>query len=132
MPSYGRKSKLRTIGELYIKFRILYRLLVRSSKLSVVSKLILHKQVLRPVLCMLSSFEAVPLIPIWQWFNAKKKELKCTVNAPCYVRNSNLYSDLGTEMFTDIIAKFANFHEKRLQNNIKCQESGFLKSEQYD
>jgi hypothetical protein len=38
------------------------------------------------------------------------------VNEPWYVRSSDLHRDLGIRTVTDIIAKFANCHEKRLQD----------------
>jgi hypothetical protein len=40
-----------------------------------------------------------------------------------YVPNSDLHRDLGTETVTDIIAKFAKSHEKRLQNHINIKAS---------
>jgi uncharacterized protein YeeX (DUF496 family) len=52
--------------------------------------------------------------------------LKSIVNAPCYVRNSDLHRDLGIETVTDIIAKFANSHEKKLQDHINIEASRLL------
>jgi hypothetical protein len=50
MPIYGGKSILRKKrDELNIKFRKMYWLLGRNSELSIHNKLILYKQVLRPV-----------------------------------------------------------------------------------
>jgi hypothetical protein len=46
----------------------------------------------------------------------QNKVLKCIVNAPWYVRNSDLHRDLEIETVTDIIAKFAKSREKRLLN----------------
>jgi hypothetical protein len=45
------------------------------------------------------------------------------INAPWYVRNRDLHRDLGIETVTDIIAKFANSHEKRLQDHINIEAS---------
>jgi uncharacterized protein YeeX (DUF496 family) len=56
----------------------------------------------------------------------QNKVLKCIVNAPWYVRNSDLHRDLGTETVTDIIAKFAKSHEKRLQDHINFEASRLL------
>jgi hypothetical protein len=55
----------------------------------------------------------------------QNKALKCIVNTPWYIRNSDHY-DLKTEMVTDIIAKFAKSHGKRLQNHINTQASRLL------
>jgi uncharacterized protein YeeX (DUF496 family) len=54
------------------------------------------------------------------------KVLKCIVNAPWYVRNSDLHRDLGIKTVTDIIAKFVNSHEKRLQDHINIKTSRLL------
>jgi uncharacterized protein YeeX (DUF496 family) len=56
----------------------------------------------------------------------QNKVLKCIVNAPWYVRNSELHRDLGIETVTDIIAKFAKSHEKRLQDHINIEASRLL------
>jgi uncharacterized protein YeeX (DUF496 family) len=56
----------------------------------------------------------------------QNKALKCIVNAPWYFRNSVLHRDLGIETVTDIIAKFAKSHEKRLQDHIDIEASRLL------
>jgi uncharacterized protein YeeX (DUF496 family) len=56
----------------------------------------------------------------------QNKVLKCIVNAPWYVRNSDLHRDLGIETVTDIIATFANCHEERLQDHINNEGSRLL------
>jgi hypothetical protein len=56
----------------------------------------------------------------------QNKVLKCIVNAPWYFRNSDLHRDLGIEIVTDIIAKFAKSHEKRLQGHINIEASRLL------
>jgi hypothetical protein len=65
---------------------------------------------------MLSSSVAAPVIQRYQ-----NKVLKSIVNAPWYVRNSDLHRDLGIEAVTDIIAKFAKSYEKRLQDHINIE-----------
>jgi hypothetical protein len=52
--------------------------------------------------------------------------LNCIDSALWYVRNSDLYGGLGFETVTDVIAKFANSHEKRLQDNINIEASRLL------
>jgi hypothetical protein len=77
-------------------------------------KLTLYKQVIRPVwsygiqLWGCASESNIQVIQRYQ-----NKVLKCIVNAPWYVRNSDLHRDLGIETVTDIITKFAKSHEKR-------------------
>jgi hypothetical protein len=113
--------------ELNIKFRKMYLLLGRNSELSVHNKLTLYKQVIRPVWSYgirlwgcASDFhnEAIQ--------RYQNKVLKCIVNAPWYVRNSDLHPDFGVETVTHIIANFASCPEKRLQNHINIEESRLL------
>jgi hypothetical protein len=63
-------------------------------------------------------FEEMLLINYLRYQN---KVLKCIVNAPWYIRNSDLHRDLGIETVTDIIARFAKSHEKRLQDHINIE-----------
>jgi uncharacterized protein YeeX (DUF496 family) len=56
----------------------------------------------------------------------QNKVLNCIVNAPWYVRNSDLNRDLGIETVTNIIAKFAKSHKKRLQDHINIEASRLL------
>jgi hypothetical protein len=51
--------------------------------------------------------------------------LKCIVNAPWYIRISD-HLDIGIETVTDIIAKFAKSHDKRLQDHINIEASRLL------
>jgi hypothetical protein len=127
MPSCGGKSILRKkLDEPNIKFRKMYWLLGRNSDLSVHNKLTLYKQVIRPVwsysiqLWGCASDSNIQAIKRYQ-----NKVLKCIVNAPWYVRNSDLHRDLGIETVTDI-AKFATSHEKRLQDHINIEVSRLL------
>jgi hypothetical protein len=60
----------------------------------------------------------------------QNKVLKCIVNAHWYFRNSDLHRDLGIETVTDMIAKFAKSHEKRLQDHINIEPSR-LQRKQY-
>jgi hypothetical protein len=106
--------------ELNIKFRKMYWLLGRNSELSIHSKLKLYKQVIRPVwsygiqLWGCASDSNIQMIQRYQ-----NKVLKCIVNAPWYVRNSDLHRDLGIETV-------AKSHEKRLQDHIKIEASRLL------
>jgi uncharacterized protein YeeX (DUF496 family) len=102
-------------------------LLGRNSELSVHNKLTLYKQVIRPVwsygiqLWGCASDSNSQVIQRYQ-----AQVLKCIVNAPWYVRNSDLHRDLGIETVKYIIAKFAKSHEKRLQDHINIEASTLL------
>jgi hypothetical protein len=82
--------------ELNIKLRKMYWLLGRNSELSVHNKLTLYKQVTCPVWSYVIHFGGcasdsnIEVISRYQ-----NKVLKCIVNAPWYVRNSDLHRDLG-------------------------------------
>jgi hypothetical protein len=77
-------------------------MLGRNSELSVHNKLILYKQVIRPVwsygiqLWGGTSESNIQVIQHYQ-----NKLLKCIVNAPWYVQNSGLHRDLGIKTVTD-------------------------------
>jgi hypothetical protein len=105
----------------------MYWLLGLNSELSVHNKLTLYKQVIRPVWSYGIQFwgcASESNIQVVQRY--QNKVLKCIVNAPWYVRNSDLRRDLGNETVTDIIAKFAKSHAKRLQDYINIETSRLL------
>jgi hypothetical protein len=52
--------------------------------------------------------------------------LKCIVQAPWYIRNSDLHRDLGIETVTDIVTRLASSDKKRLQNHVNSEVSRFL------
>jgi predicted glycosyltransferase len=84
-------------------------------------------QVIRPVWIygiQLWGFASDSYIQVIQ--RHQNKGLKCIVNAPCYVQNSDLHRDLGIETVTYIIAKFAKSHETRLQDHINIEASRLL------
>jgi flagellin-specific chaperone FliS len=113
--------------ELHMHFRKMYWLLGRNSKLPIYNKLILYKQVLRPVwsygiqLWGCAGDSNIQLIQCFQ-----NNVLKCIVQAPWYIRNSDLHRDLRIETVTDIITRLASSHKKRLRNHINSQVSGLL------
>jgi uncharacterized protein YeeX (DUF496 family) len=126
-PSYGGKSILsKKCDVLNIKFRKMYWLLGCNSELSIHNKIILYKQVIHPVwsygiqLLGCTSDSTIQVIQRYQ-----NKDLKRIVNTPWYIWNSD-HRDLGIEAVTDIIAKFAKSHEKRLQDHFKIEASRLL------
>jgi uncharacterized protein YeeX (DUF496 family) len=125
MESVYQEKKKR--DELNIEFRKMYWLLGHISELSVHNKFTLYKQVIRPVwsygiqLWGCASESNIQVIQRYQ-----NKVLKCIVNAPWYVRNSDLHRDLEIETVADIIAKFAKPDEKRLQDHINIEASRLL------
>jgi Leu/Phe-tRNA-protein transferase len=105
--------------EFNIKFRKMYWSLGRNSKLSVQYILTLYKQVIHPVLSYgIQLWGCVSGSNIQVIQHYQNKVLKCIVNAPWCIQNS--------DQVTDIIAKFAKSHEKRLQDHINMEASRLL------
>lgn len=113
--------------ELQIKFRKMYWLLGRRSELSMYNKLLLYKQVLRPVWAYGAQL----------WGCAKKcnidviqryqnKVLRYIANAPWYARNSDIHRELGVETVASIITRYAISHVNRLQHHVNEEASRLL------
>ena len=89
----------------------MYWLIGRHSTLSIYNKLLIYKQVLKPVwtygiqLCGYN-------IEIIQRF--QNKVLRTIVNAPWYIQNKDLHRDLNVAMVQDEVCRFAQQHAKRL------------------
>jgi hypothetical protein len=104
-----RKAHIRKKqGELQIKFRKMYWLLGRRSELSMYNKLLVYKQVLRPVwtrgvqLWECAKRSNIDIIQRYQ-----NKVLRCLVSAPWSVLNSDIHRELGVETVASIIARYA-------------------------
>jgi hypothetical protein len=112
-------------GELNIKFRKMYWLLGCNSELSIYNKLIVYKQVLRPVWSY-----GIQLWGCASDSTLQDKVLKCIVQAPWYIRNSDLHRDLRIETVTDIITRLASSHKKRdfkTTSTVKCPDFSMCK-----
>jgi len=104
--------------ELGLKYRQMYWLMRRRSALTTQNKLVLYKQILKPVwTCGIQLWGCTKPsnIAIIQRF--QNKILRAIVNAPWYVRNADRHSDLKMEMVTAEIKRFARKHEKRLHHH---------------
>lgn len=104
--------------ELNIKYRKMYWLLGRHSELSVHNKLLLYKQILKPIwtygiqlwgCTKKSNIQAIQTV--------QNKVLRGIVNAPWYVRNSDIHRDLKVDEVTDVIYNFAIKHQDRLHGH---------------
>lgn len=104
--------------EIKIKYNSMYWLLGRNSQLSVQNKVLVYKQVIRPVW----------IYGIQLWGCTKKSNYACIqkfqnrvlrnmVNAPWYVRDKDLHRELQVEMVEDVIRKSAKSHEERLHRH---------------
>ena len=104
--------------ELGLKYRQMYWLMGRRSALTKHNKLVLYKQILKPVWTygiQLWGCTKPSNIAIIQRF--QNKVLRAIFNAPWYVRNVDLHRDLKMEMVTAEIKRFARKHEERLHHH---------------
>lgn len=106
-------------SELNLKYRRMHWLLGRKSELEISNKLLLYKQVLKPVwmyglqLWGCTKKTNVKVIQAFQ-----NKVLRSIVDAPWYVRNDDLHRDLKMDMVSEAIKCVAVKHEHRLQNHV--------------
>ena len=108
--------------ELGFKYKKMYWLIGRHSSLSINNKLLLYKQVLKPVWTygiQLWGCTKQSNVNIIQRF--QNKVLREIVNAPWYLRNDNLHRDLEMEFAFKEINKFAESHEKRLHHIVNVE-----------
>lgn len=104
--------------ELGIRYKKMYWLLGRYSALSTHNKLLIYKQVLKPVWTygiQLWGCTKQSNIKIIQTF--QNKVLRGIVNAPWYIRNEDLHRDLKMEYVDKVIQKNARSHEGRLHQH---------------
>lgn len=105
-------------GELKIKLRKMNWLIGRHSELSVSNKLLLYRQTLKPIWTygiQLWGCTKKTNVQIIQQF--QNKVLRSVVNAPWYIRNSDLHRDLKMETVNEEISKCAVKHNQRLQQH---------------
>lgn len=105
--------------QLNIKFKKMYWLLGRYSELSLHNKLLIYKQILRPVWTY-----GIQLWGCTKKTNSKiiqtfqNKVLRSIVNAPWYIRNDDLHRDLKIETVSEVVKNFATKHEQRLHKHM--------------
>lgn len=100
----------------------MYWLIGRNSTLALHNKLILYKQILKPVWTY--------GIQLWGCTKQSNKDviqrfqnkvLRNIVNAPWYIRNKDLHKDLEIETVEESIKKFASRHEERLHKHANVE-----------
>jgi len=101
----------------------MYWLIGRNSSLSLHNKLLIYKQILKPVWTygiQLWGCTRQSNIDIKHRF--QNKVLRNMVNAPWYIRNNDLHRDLQVDVVTSEIHRFAQKHEGRLHHheNVKA------------
>jgi hypothetical protein len=100
----------------------MFWLMGRRSALTMHNKLVLYRQILKPVwtygiqLWWCTKPSNIAIIQRFQ-----NKVLRAIVDAPWYVRNADLHRDLKMEMVTAEIKRFARKHEERLHHHDKVE-----------
>ena len=100
----------------------MYWLIGMDSSLSLHNKLILYKQILKPVWTysiQLWGCTKQSNIDIIQRF--QNKALRNIVSAPWYIRNNDLHRDLEVDAVSREIQRFAQKHEERLHHHEKAE-----------
>lgn len=113
--------------ELEMKLRNHQWLLSRNSQLSVHCKLTIYNQILKPVWmygAQLWGCAKKSNIEVIQRF--QNKILRTIVNAPWYIRNSDLHRDLKVPTITAEINKLAASHQERLRLHPNQEASNLL------
>lgn len=105
-------------AELNHKYRQMYWLLGRNSELSTYNKLMIYKQILKPVwmygiqLWGCTKKSNINIIQSYQ-----NKVLRGIVNAPWYIRNDDLHRDLRISSVREEARRSAVKHNQRLQEH---------------
>jgi hypothetical protein len=109
------KKKREGLG---LKYRSMYWIMGRQSAMSTHNKLVLYRQILKPVWTygiQLWGCTKPSNMAIIQRF--QNRVLRNIVGSPWYVRNADLHRDLRIEMATAEIRRFARKHEERLYHH---------------
>ena len=116
--------------ELDLKYRDLYWLIGRSSILSNYNKTLIYNQVLKPVWVygiQISGCAKQVHLNTLQTF--QNKVLRNIVNAPWYIRNSDLHRDLNIPLVKDVIRKYAQKHRERLSQHVNAEASQLIRNQ---
>lgn len=108
--------------ELGLRYKKMYWLLGRNSKLSMYNKLLLYKQILKPVWmygAQLWGCASKSNILVIQRF--QNKVLRNIVDAPWYIRNSDIHRDLNVDTVDQAISIAARSHEQRLLHHVNVE-----------
>jgi hypothetical protein len=104
--------------EMDLRYKRTYWLIGRDSSLSLHNKLLLYKQILKPIWTygiQLWGCTKQSNIDIVQCFQNKVQ--RNMVSAPWYVRNSDFHRDLQVNVVSSDIQRFAQKHEGRLHHH---------------
>ena len=110
------------VRQLNITYKKLQWMIGRKSSLSIHNKLLLYKQILKPIwtygiqLWGCSKKSNVMLIQKFQ-----NKVLRDIVDAPWYVRNADLHRDLKMDEVSEVRKRFSTKHQNRLKSHVNLE-----------
>ena len=110
------------VRQLNITYKKLQWMIGRKSSLSIHNKLLLYKQILKPIwtygiqLWGCSKKSNVILIQKFQ-----NKVLRDIVDAPWYVRNADLHRDLKMDEVSEVRKRFSTTHQNRLKSHVNLE-----------
>jgi hypothetical protein len=96
-------------------------LLGRKSQLSIENKILVYNQIIKPFWTYGIQLWGCASKSNIQRIQTFQKVLKRIVNAPWYVRNSDIHRDLGIRKVTAEIKRTAKKHEDRLHQHINVE-----------
>ena len=108
--------------ELSLKYKKMCWLLGRHSSLTVNNKLLIYKQILKPIWAygaQLWGCAKQSNVKIIQTF--QNKVLRNIVKAPWYINNKNIHKDLSVDTVSNEIKKLAISHEHRLLQHVNVE-----------
>lgn len=116
--------------ELKIKLQKMNWLLGRTSTLAICNKLLLYLQILKPIWsygiqlwgCTCESNKKT--IQTFQ-----NKVTRCIVDAPWYIRNTEIHKDLGIDSVNETIKKLAQSHHQRLGRHVNVEALELLNND---
>ena len=119
------KIKIKQLKNIEKKMRWL---IGRNSRLSESNKLLLYNQVIKPVWTYgIQLWGCSRPTNIAQIQTFQNKILRNVINAPWYIRNSDIHRDLKVPTVTETVASAANRHKQRLQIHANIQVQGLLR-----
>lgn len=116
--------------ELEIKYRSLDWLIGRRSSLSIQNKIAVYNQIIKPIWTygiQLWGCAKPSVVNIIQRF--QNKVIRKIVNAPWYLRNSDIHRDLRVDTVKTVIQKYAAKHQTRLSSHVNQEARNLYNTE---
>ena len=114
----GKEHVKKKTEEVKLKYRSMYWLLGRNSHLTIKNKVLVYQNVLKPIwtyglqlwgCTKESNYKGLQVL--------QNRVLRNIVNAPWYIRNSDLHKELQVRTVKEEIKKIAKSHEDRLHKH---------------